>query len=70
MDDVPVLTEIPEINQLIFPEIVEDPFIYDVSDYYFPIVVRAETASSYYLYNAEIKMNQNPFLTRQFAFKK
>lgn len=57
------------IEDVIFPEILENPFQPDVNGtYVFPLRVRIIAENGEYLYISRIGMKENPFQPRQFYF--
>ena len=58
-----------EIEKVIFPEILENPFQRDINgNYIFPLRVRVIAENGEYLYIARIGMKKNPFQPQQFYF--
>ena len=58
------------IKDVIFPEILENPFQRDPEGrYVFPLRVRVIAESGEYIYISRIQMNENPFERQQFYFQ-
>jgi hypothetical protein len=64
-------TELPRVREVIFPEILEDPFIsQDRFGTYFPLTYRiTDENGAVYLPSTRLYMLHNPFAERQFAFR-
>lgn len=66
--DTPSLVEL-SIQNIIFPEILENPFQQDKNGHYmFPLRVRVIAEKGEYLYISRIGMKDNPFQPQQFYF--
>jgi hypothetical protein len=65
------LAELPRVREVIFPEILEDPFIsQDRFGTYFPFTYRiTDENGAVYLPSTRLYMLHNPFGERQFAFR-
>jgi len=65
------LAELPAVREVIFPEILEDPFIsQDRFGTYFPLTYRiTDESGAVYLPSTRLYMLHNPFGERQFAFR-
>ena len=63
--------ELPRVTEVLFPEILEDPFIArDAAGMYFQLTYRMVDENGLsYLPVARLYMLRNPFGERQFAFK-
>jgi hypothetical protein len=65
----PLQTQEKEIMDIIYPEIMENPFaLPDDKGAYFPLQMRVITEESNYLYEATVAMPENPFTGKQFYF--
>jgi hypothetical protein len=65
------LQELPRVTEVVFPQILEDPFIArDSSGQYFELTYRLVDENGLsYLPKARLYMLRNPFADRQFAFR-
>jgi hypothetical protein len=65
------LAELPRVREVVFPEILEDPFIsQDRFGTYFPFTYRiTDENGAVYLPSTRLYMLHNPFAERQFAFR-
>lgn len=65
------LSELPRVREVVFPEILEDPFIsQDRFGTYFPFTYRLNDENGVvYLPSTRLYMLHNPFAERQFAFR-
>jgi hypothetical protein len=65
------LSELPRLREVVFPEILEDPFIsQDRFGTYFPFTYRLNDENGVvYLPSTRLYMLRNPFGERQFAFR-
>jgi len=65
------LSELPQVREVVFPEILEDPFIsQDRFGSYFPFTYRLSAENGVvYLPSTRLYMLRNPFGERQFAFR-
>ena len=61
------IESIEDLNGLIFPDILENPFNLDMKTHSFMSTVRI-LGEQDYIYTVKIRMNQNPFLKQQFFF--
>lgn len=67
--DYPPSLKAMEITDIVYPEIVEDPFtLTEEKKRIFPMQIRVNTTEGSYLYRAVLKMSENPFFGRQFYF--
>jgi hypothetical protein len=65
------LAALPQVREVVFPEILEDPFIsQDRFGSYFPFTYRLSDENGVvYLPSTRLYMLRNPFGERQFAFR-
>jgi hypothetical protein len=69
VDQGPLKTEEKEIVDIIYPEIMENPFAMPGENgARFPLQMRIITQQSNYLYDATVAMPENPFIGKQFYF--
>jgi len=64
----PRLTSLPEIKSVVFPQLMEDPFLMQTGRSLFPVFVNVVSGGSSYLYHGTILLNDNPFSSPQFSF--
>jgi hypothetical protein len=65
----PLLSEEKEIVDIIYPEIMENPFMVEgVREEVFLLQMKVVTREGSFLYQAELAMPENPFSDRQFYF--